>query len=285
MKPASGPEATIITPTAKTTAITMIGNSLVIPTAVMMLSTEKTMSMRTIWTKADADAEPGAFRRALVRLVRIDLLVNLRRRLPHEKEPARQQEQVAHGKRVSEHGRYRSGEVHDRRGGGQHRQAEDEREPEAEAARERPPARFDPVREQRDEDEIVDAEHDFHGDQGRQRRPGGGIGGEARDCVHASLRSVARSTPPTAGVDEGLVIEHAPRLFQRIQFAVTIVQGQLSLSNNLAPHGERAQPNGSSDTGREQDEQSRVDRIAAVSIAGHDIIVSGAWGDCDIGKP
>src|SRR5271165_4795666 len=53
MKPASGPEATIITATAKTTAIAMIANSLVMPTAVMMLSTEKTMSMRTIWTSAE----------------------------------------------------------------------------------------------------------------------------------------------------------------------------------------------------------------------------------------
>ncbi len=58
MKAPSGPEATIISTTATTTATTMIGNSLVMPTAVMMLSTEKTMSMITIWTKRGGDAEP-----------------------------------------------------------------------------------------------------------------------------------------------------------------------------------------------------------------------------------
>ena len=49
-----------------------------------------------------------------------------------------------------------------------------------------PAPRLDPVRQERDEDEIVDPEHDLHRDQGRQRRPGGGIGGEPRQRVHAS---------------------------------------------------------------------------------------------------
>ncbi len=53
-KSPSGPEANIIARTATVTAATMIGNSLVMPTAVMMLSTEKTMSITTIWMSAAA---------------------------------------------------------------------------------------------------------------------------------------------------------------------------------------------------------------------------------------
>ena len=192
MKAPSGPEATIITATATTTATTMIGNSLVMPTAVMMLSIEKTMSISTIWTNAAITPSRAGVRPRLVLAVRLDPLVDLPRRLPHQEQAARQQEQVAHRKRMAEHGRERLGQADDRGGRGEQREAEDERQRQAEAARERPPARLDPVRQERDEDEIVDPEHDLHGDQGRQRRPCGGIGGEPDHRVHAMLLSGPR---------------------------------------------------------------------------------------------
>ena len=50
MKRDSGPEATSITTTATTTAMTMMPISSVMPTAVMIESTEKTRSSRRIWT-------------------------------------------------------------------------------------------------------------------------------------------------------------------------------------------------------------------------------------------
>ena len=78
------------------------------PTAVMMLSIEKTMSISTIWTNAGHHAEPRRPpRSASSSLVRIDPLVDFARRLPHEEQAARQQEEVAHGKRMAEHGRER----------------------------------------------------------------------------------------------------------------------------------------------------------------------------------
>ena len=49
MKLASGVAATSITVTAASTAITMIGMSSVMPTAVTMLSIEKTRSSSRIW--------------------------------------------------------------------------------------------------------------------------------------------------------------------------------------------------------------------------------------------
>jgi len=53
MNAASGATATIITPTATTTAMTMIGKYSVMPTAVMILSTEKTMSIMMIWMRPE----------------------------------------------------------------------------------------------------------------------------------------------------------------------------------------------------------------------------------------
>ena len=91
---------------------------------------------------------------------------------------------------MAENGRQRTGETNDRRRGGEQREPEREGHRQAEAARERPPARLDAVRQQRDEDEVVDAEHDLHRDQRRQRGPSGGIGDEPSHRVHAMLPSV-----------------------------------------------------------------------------------------------
>ncbi len=54
MNRASGSAASSITVTATTTAITMMGTCSVMPTAVMMLSSENTRSSRRIWKIADA---------------------------------------------------------------------------------------------------------------------------------------------------------------------------------------------------------------------------------------
>ena len=54
MKRASGSAASSMTATATRTAANMIGRSSVMPTAVMMLSSEKTMSSTRIWPIAEA---------------------------------------------------------------------------------------------------------------------------------------------------------------------------------------------------------------------------------------
>jgi hypothetical protein len=46
------------------------------------------------------------------------------------------------------------------------------------------------VGQDRDEDEVVDAEHHLHRDQGGERRPGGGVGGKGEEVIHG-LRSEA----------------------------------------------------------------------------------------------
>ena len=79
------------------------------PTAVTMLSTEKTMSMRTIWTRRGGQAERRGGVSLVGLVVRIDPLVDLRRRLPDQKQAARQQQQIAHGERMAENGRRAAG--------------------------------------------------------------------------------------------------------------------------------------------------------------------------------
>jgi hypothetical protein len=62
MKLASGVAATRMTMTVTTTAMIMIGTCSVMPTAVMMLSTEKTRSSRMIWLIAAANPMPAVLR-------------------------------------------------------------------------------------------------------------------------------------------------------------------------------------------------------------------------------
>ncbi len=109
-------------------------------------------------------------------------------RLPDQEKPAGQQHEIAHGKCVPVDSRERFGQPHDRRRRGEERQAKHQGERQADETRRRAPTFLDTVRQQRDENEIVDAEHDLHGDQGRERRPGGGVGEEPRYIVHAPLR-------------------------------------------------------------------------------------------------
>ena len=110
---------------------------MVMPTAVMMLSIGKDDVDEHDLDKGGGDAERRGMRLAFVRLVRLDPLVDLGGRLPHQKEAARQQQQVAQRKRMPEHGRERLGQMNDRRGRGQQREAQDKRGREADAARQR----------------------------------------------------------------------------------------------------------------------------------------------------
>ena len=201
MNAASGPTATIITPTATTTAMTMIGKCSVMPTAVMMLSTEKTMSIMMIWMRPEKrpSGEPGFSYLSLI--IRIDAVVDFARRLPDQEQSARQQKQVAQGKGVSEHDAQRLREMHDPRRRSEQREAEYERQRQAKLAREAPSAFVDAVREQRNEHQIVEAEHDLHGDQGRERRPRVWVLRQAEKFVHARVgpQSLSFDPTPTAG--------------------------------------------------------------------------------------
>ena len=121
--------------------------------------------------------------------VRIDIVMDFLGSLPHQEQPARDQNQVAPGKLRLE-GRLpmrprrpRYPQVEDGRRQphqpGDHRQQgqpQKQRQADADAARLLLLMLGQLVGQDRDEDEVVDAEHDLHHHKGDEGRPHGGIG-------------------------------------------------------------------------------------------------------------
>ena len=121
-------------------------------------------------------------------------MMDLGRRLPQQEHAARDQDEVADregglerrfamraggaGQAQVEHRHRHPGDPRD---GRQQHEPQAERQPDAEPPRRRAPRLGQLVRQERDEDQIVDAEHHLHHDQRGERGPGGGIGGEAED--------------------------------------------------------------------------------------------------------
>ena len=87
--------------------------------------------------------------------------------------------------------------MHQIRRRSEQREAEHKRERQAQFARQAPPAFVDAVREQRDEHKIVEAEHDLHRDQSRERRPSVGVFRQAEKFVHAPVSPQSSSFDPT----------------------------------------------------------------------------------------
>jgi hypothetical protein len=126
----------------------------------------------------------------------IDAVMDLLGRLPDQEHAAGDQDQVAPGKVVAEQTEHRIGELHDE--GDRAEQHEPQQQRAADADTPRPGALIlrQLVGQDRDEDQVVDAEHDLHHDQGGERRPGMRVGGERQQVVHGGpIRSVVPADP------------------------------------------------------------------------------------------
>ena len=163
----------------------MIGKYSVMPTAVMMLSIEKTMSIMMIWMRpemrpsgAGGLSSPASLFGSTRWWISV-VAFQTRNNPPASNKRSRTEKPrpntVASGARQMHHPGGRS----------EQREAEYEGQGQAENARQAATAFFDPVGEDGDEHQIVEAEHDLHGDQGRERRPRVGIFREAEKFVHA----------------------------------------------------------------------------------------------------
>ena len=75
-------------------------------------------------------------------------------------------------------------EPHDQRDGAEQAEPHDERERDAYALCALPVRRGQLVGQDGNEDQVVDAEHDFHDDERCERGPGGGIGEKGDEIVH-----------------------------------------------------------------------------------------------------
>ena len=112
----------------------------------------------------------------LVLVVRgIDRVVDLLGRLPDQEEAARDQDQVAPGEAVPEGGEDGLGQADDEGDGREQDEPHDQRRRDAEAAGPGPVLGGQLVGQDRDEDEVVDAEHHLHRDQRHHGRPALGL--------------------------------------------------------------------------------------------------------------
>jgi hypothetical protein len=112
---------------------------------------------------------------------RVDRVVDLLRRLPHQEQAAGDQDQVAPaeggveafaGQAQVEDRRRQADDPADRR---QQAQSHDQGQADADPARPLPVLGGQFVRQDGDEDQVVDPQHDLHDHQGDQGRPGGGV--------------------------------------------------------------------------------------------------------------
>ena len=110
--------------------------------------------------------------------------MNFPGRLPDQKQAARDQDQVAPGKAVPEQAEKRGFELHDEGNRPEQNQPHDQRKPDADLARRFPALWWQLGCQDRDEDQVVDAEDHLHGDQGQKCGPGGRVDGECGEVFH-----------------------------------------------------------------------------------------------------
>ncbi|MNV36233.1 hypothetical protein D3C71_1277030 [compost metagenome] len=99
------------------------------------------------------------------------------RRLPQQEQTTGDQDHVFPGERVAENLDHRRGQLDNERDGAEQAQSQDQRHADTNAPRFLPVLLGQFVGQDRDEDQVIDAEHDFHHHQGGQGDPGSGAGG------------------------------------------------------------------------------------------------------------
>ena len=110
--------------------------------------------------------------------------VDLPRCLPDEEGAAREQDDVAAGDLLAQHGEHGRREAHQPGEREQQADAHEHGEPEADAPRELAPLRRQAIDQDRDEDDVVDAEHELERSQREESDPRLRIGQE----FHRGLR-------------------------------------------------------------------------------------------------
>ena len=115
-----------------TTAAIMIPICWTMPMAVITESSENTMSSSRIWTITAPN--DGRDARRGPALLAFELVVDLVGRLGDQEQPAREQDEIAAGDLLAEHGEQRTGQPHDPGDRQQHEDAHDHGQAEAEAS-------------------------------------------------------------------------------------------------------------------------------------------------------
>jgi hypothetical protein len=125
----------------------------------------------------------GLFRRRVL-IGDVDLRMHLVGRLGDEEETPRDQDQVVPGKWIAPHREHGGGQAQQRRKREQEGNTENQRQAKADAPGGFGTAGVETAHQDRNEDDVVDAEHDLEGSQARECRPRIEIGQEVE---HESL--------------------------------------------------------------------------------------------------
>src|SRR3990170_496577 len=166
------PANTSMNPTASTIAMTMTKRWGTRPTAVMTESSEKTMSRRMIWPSVHATvARPGK----LLGRVALEPLIDLVAGLGQQEQPTSDQDEVPAGETLAQNEEERRAQPHHPGDAEEQTQAHDEREDETDPSGAGLLRRWQPADEERDEHDVVDAQHDLHEGKGGQADERGGL--------------------------------------------------------------------------------------------------------------
>ena len=126
---------------------------------------------------------------------------------------------------------HRLGQLDDDRNRAEQGKAQEQRQPDADAARLRALMLRQLVGQDGDEDQVVDPEHDLHDDQGRQGDEGGRVGypGEVHSCSF--------SPPWRLMPSEGLLVRPALGEFPKARWRRSVGIGLLPLTETEAQEG------------------------------------------------
>ena len=166
------------------------------PIAVMMESSENTMSMTMIWTITQKNA-PAFGEAPSVRLARFNFGMDFVGRLGDQEQPAADQDDIAPGKREAMHGDDGLGQSDQPYQQAEQQDAKHQRQRQADLARALRLRRGMPRDDHRQKDDIVDAEHDLQRSQGQQRRPGFRAGPQRDHALSDRTSRTAASLPTT----------------------------------------------------------------------------------------
>ena len=180
MNAATGPDATSMTVIATITAMYMIARCSVIPTAVMIeFDREHEVEQQDLkdrCTHRDVDCVPDD---VVLVVLWIDGVMDLFGRLPDKKQAASNQDQIAPGEAVTESGENRGCKLDDvgegRKQDEPHQQSRHDAEPPGLGT----VLRGKLVGQDRDKDQVIDAEHHLHRDK---RHHGGPSLSRCKEC-------------------------------------------------------------------------------------------------------
>jgi len=146
------------------------------PTAVITESSEKTRSSSRICVMTPAKEAVPAARSTSFRVGSFQAMVDFVRAFADQKQPTRQQDQIAPGKRPPRERKQRRGQAHDPGDAEQEHDASGHGQSESEQPGLALLVLRQAAGQDRDEHDVVDAQHDLQRGQRGQRRPGFGTG-------------------------------------------------------------------------------------------------------------